>query len=74
MVGLIQVFNSPFLYITFNFRLILKCIEAGTDYMSVLTFYTADTIARLLMVINSSINFLVYCAGSSQFQVGFIFH
>lgn len=37
--------------------------------MSVLTFYKADTVARLLMVINSSINFLVYCAGSSQFQV-----
>jgi hypothetical protein len=38
--------------------------------IAVLTFYKADTVARLLMVINSSVNFLVYCAGSSQFQVG----
>ena len=52
-----------------NTWLILRCVAKGSKYLSTLTFYRWDTISRLLMVINSSINFLIYCAGSQQFKV-----
>ena len=55
-----------------NTWLILRCVAKDSKYLSTLTFYRWDTISRLLMVINSSINFLIYCAGSQQFKVLFI--
>ena len=52
-----------------NTWLILHCVENGFEYLSTLTFYRWDTVSRLLMVANSSINFLIYCTGSQQFKV-----
>ena len=51
--------------------LILHCVSLDAEYMPDLTFYRWDTISRLLMVINSSVNFLIYCTGSEQFKVRF---
>ena len=49
--------------------LILHCVHNDSEYMPVLPFYYWDSISRLFMVVNSSINFLVYCTGSDQFKV-----
>ena len=51
--------------------LILHCVKAGAEYMPNLTFYYWDEISRLLMVVNSAINFLIYCTGNDQFKVHF---
>jgi len=55
-----------------NTKLIITCIEAGRQYIPPIDFYKTDFIARMLLVINSAINFLIYCAVSSQFQVSSI--
>ena len=39
------------------------------NWTSKLILFQVDCIARLLMIINSSVNFLVYCGGSTSFQV-----
>jgi hypothetical protein len=49
--------------------LIITCIEAGRQYIPSMEFYKLDSVARLLMVLNSAINFLIYCAVSTAFQV-----
>ncbi len=49
--------------------LILQCVEADYEYMPNLTFYEWDTVSRLLMVVNSAINFLIYCTGNQLFKV-----
>lgn len=54
--------------------LILHCVSSDIEYMPDLTFYRWDTISRLLVVINSSVNFLIYCTGSEQFKVRFKFN
>ena len=52
-----------------NTQLIITCIEAGRQYIPPIDFYKVDFVARMLMVVNSAINFLIYCAVSSPFQV-----
>lgn len=54
----------------YSTTLIIRCIERKVQYIPSLLFYKVDTMARLLMVLNASVNFLVYCAGSTAFQVG----
>jgi hypothetical protein len=49
--------------------LILSCVEAEYEYLPNLTFYRWDAVSRLLMVVNSAINFLIYCTGNDQFKV-----
>ena len=73
IVGLFFCFNLPRVavggYEVSKTWLILHCVENKAEYMPHMTFYYWDTVSRLLMVINSSINFLIYCAGSDQFKV-----
>ena len=73
IVGLFFCLNMPrFVLGSFevsNTWLILRCVENKVKYLSTLTFYRWDCISRLLMVVNSSINFLIYCTGSDQFKV-----
>ena len=73
IVGLFFCLNMPrFVLGSFevsNTWLILRCLENKVKYLSPLTFYRWDCISRLLMVVNSSINFLIYCTGSDQFKV-----
>ena len=54
---------------------LMKCLgENGLgDYQRHLHFNTADHVARLLMVVNSSVNFLIYSFFSKSFQVNSLF-
>ena len=73
IVGIFFCFNLPRIvvggYEVSKTWLILHCVASGAEYMPNLTFYRWDTVSRLLMVVNSSINFLIYCTGSEQFKV-----
>ena len=44
-------------------------VREGFEYQKPLHFNTADNVARLLMVVNSSVNFLIYSVFSKSFQV-----
>lgn len=48
---------------------IMKCLNGSVKYMRSLDSYVADEVARFLMVLNSSVNFLIYCCFSKAFQV-----
>jgi hypothetical protein len=48
---------------------IIKCVKAKVDVSRNLAFYKVDMVARLLMVLNSSVNFIIYCGASKKFQV-----
>ena len=73
IVGIFLSFNLPRIvvagYEVSQTWLILHCVQNGSEYMPVLPFYYWDSISRLFMVINSSLNFLVYCTGTDQFKV-----
>ena len=73
IVTLFVVSNMPRILLGFeevvNTKTIIDCIEKDVQYIPSLTFFKVDSVARLLMIVNSSVNFLVYCAGSTAFQV-----
>ncbi len=73
IVAIFFCFNLPRMlvggYEVLQTWLILHCVEIGYDYLPNLTFYEWDSVSRLLMVINSSVNFLVYCIGNQHFKV-----
>ena len=48
---------------------IVRCVNGKVQYMPEMTFYRWDQVSFLLMVISSSMNFLIYCTGSDQFKV-----
>ena len=50
---------------------LMKCLGEGGlgQYQQSLHFHTSDNVARLLMVVNSSVNFLIYSCFSKSFQV-----
>ena len=52
-----------------NLDVIIYCIENNKEYISSLFFFKFDVVARTCMIINSSINFVIYSAMSRQFQV-----
>ena len=52
-----------------NTNLIIKCVENEVRYLPTIQFYRLDYFARMLMVLNSAINFLIYCAVSTPFKV-----
>ena len=54
---------------TFETNLIVKCVENGLRYIPTKQFFKLDFLARMCMVMNSSINVIIYCLVSSQFQV-----
>ena len=45
-----------------------RCYEAGEDYHMPMVPIILDFIARFLVVLNSSINFVIYCVFGSQFR------
>ena len=49
--------------------LVLHCAEYKEEYHPKMWYYKVDNICRFLMVVNSSINFLIYCIGNEQFKV-----
>jgi hypothetical protein len=52
-----------------NTNLIIHCVSNKVRYVPTMTFYKLDFVARMLMVVNSAINFIIYCAVSTPFQV-----
>ena len=54
-----------------NTNLIIYCVENELRYVPSLNFYKLDFFARLFMVVNSALNFIIYCAVSTPFQVKF---
>ena len=52
-----------------NTDLIITCIENNRKYIPSLLYYKIDIVARMFMMVNSAINFVIYCAASTQFQV-----
>ena len=55
----------------FNTSVIIFCIEHRTKYIHSLNFFKMDFVARTFMLLNSAINFIVYCAVSESFKVRF---
>ena len=78
LLGLIEVnetsvFLLLFLTSYFSFQVtqltrIEMCYEAGLDYYQEKLTYILDFLARFLVVINCSINFVIYCLVGSQFR------
>ena len=52
-----------------NLDIIIFCIEKKRDYIGSLLAFQFDLVARTCMIINSSVNFIIYCAMSSAFKV-----
>eukprot|EP00094_Tigriopus_californicus_P000295 TCALIF_00285-PA protein Name:"Similar to FR FMRFamide receptor (Drosophila melanogaster)" AED:0.21 eAED:0.21 QI:91/0.57/0.37/0.62/0.57/0.75/8/0/476 len=72
IVTLFIIFNLPRIvagaHEVFHTQLIIRCIQNNIQYIPDLMFFQSDTVARFFMILNSSVNFLVYCAGSKAFQ------
>ena len=45
-----------------------KCYEHSQDYELPKQTYILDFIARFLVILNSSVNFLIYCLAGSEFR------
>ena len=48
---------------------IIECKAANIEPQNKMHIYKADEVARFLMVVNSSVNFIIYCCFSKNFQV-----
>jgi len=59
ILGLIEVTQLP---------RVEACYEAGLDYYIKKETYILDLLARFLVIINSSVNFVIYCLVGSQFR------
>ena len=49
-------------------RTVEKCYEDGHDYYMSKQTYILDFLARFLVILNSSVNFLIYCLVGSEFR------
>ena len=49
-------------------REVEQCYENGLDYHVSKQTYILDFIARFLVILNSSVNFLIYCLVGSEFR------
>ena len=49
-----------------------NCYELGHDYFMLKRTYIFDFLARLLVILNSSVNFLIYCLVGSEFRAKLI--
>lgn len=53
-----------------RFRMILKCFSSIGHYVAPSWQLQLDLIARYMAVLNSSVNFLIYCVAGRQFRTG----
>ena len=75
MMVLVMVFlflNSPRLVLSLvevtQLSTVEKCYKLGLDFHIYKTTYLLDFTARFLVILNSSINFIIYCMAGSQFR------
>ena len=75
ILGLVEVnFLRLFILNTFlplkvtQLTRIETCYEAGLDYYKEKQTYILDFLARFFVVINCSVNFVIYCLVGSQFR------
>ena len=75
MMVLVLVFlilNTPRLILGLievtELNIVKKCYEHGQNYEVPKQTYILDFIARFLVILNSSVNFLIYCLAGSEFR------
>jgi len=59
VLGLIEVLHMP---------TVEKCFEEDHDFHLGKTTYIVDFVARFLVILNSSVNFMIYCLVGSEFR------
>ena len=73
IVGVFFILNIPRVFMgayeVSKMYLVIHCAEYRTEYHPEMWYYRSDNVCRLFMVLNSSINFLIYCIGNDQFKV-----
>ena len=71
IVGLFLVTNIPrvslLLHEAATIPSILKCIDRSCRYFVSNKVWLVDSIIRVLILMNSTLNFLVYCLGGPQY-------
>ena len=75
MMVLVLVFlllNTPRLVLCVvevaQLKIVEKCYEDGHDYYMSKQTYILDFLARFLVILNSSVNFVIYCLVGSEFR------
>ena len=76
MIGIVVVFivchslrGIIFIYILMRLQAVHNCNEAGNvTFMGPLWFYLLFSINQLLLIINSSVNMIIYCCINSKFR------
>ena len=73
IVGIFFILNIPRVYMgayeVSQMHLVLHCTRYNSEWHPQMWYYRLDNISRFLMVLNSSINFLIYCIKNCQFKV-----
>ena len=52
-----------------NLNTIITCIDNRRRFIASMEYFKVDIVARMFMIVNSAINFVIYSAVSSPFQV-----
>ena len=72
LVMVFLLLNSPRLVLSLvevtQLSTVEKCYKLGLDFHIYKTTYLLDFTARFLVILNSSINFIIYCMAGSQFR------
>jgi hypothetical protein len=72
LVLVFLVLNTPRLILGLievtDLNIVKKCYEHGKDVKVSKHTYILDFIARFLVILNSSVNFLIYCLTGSEFR------
>ena len=65
---ILNVYNFLFYDQVTQLPMVETCYAAGLDYKLTKETYILDFLARFLVVVNSSVNFVIYCLVGSQFR------
>ena len=72
MVLVFLLLNTPRLVLCVvevaQLRIVEKCYEDGHDYYMSKQTYILDFLARFLVILNSSVNFVIHCLVGSEFR------
>ena len=72
MLVMVLVFLNPRIILgvveVTQLRVVKQCFENGLDHHVSKQTYILDFLARFLVILNSSVNFLIYCLVRSEFR------